>query len=142
MPELAGSSNIYGAGMLELGMSFSLEELVLDNEYIGMNKIASRGIEVSKKTLAVDTINDIGAGRDFLGHMDTILHMDELSHSNIIDRQMLESWKSKGSKNIADVAHQRVLDILKNEPQRTPLTASQRSDIDKIIRRADKKVTF
>ena len=36
MPALAGASNIYGTGMLELGMSFSLEKLVADDCILGM----------------------------------------------------------------------------------------------------------
>ena len=31
LPSLCGAGNIYGAGMLELGMSMSLEQLVIDN---------------------------------------------------------------------------------------------------------------
>lgn len=138
LPELAGASNIYGSGMVELGMSFSLEQLVLDNEFIGMQKIAARGIEVSSKTLAIGSIDEIGAGRDFLAHKDTLEHMDMLSYSNVIDRDMLDTWRSHGSKDIIEVANEKVKHILANVPQRTPLSSSQRADIDKIIKNADK----
>ena len=37
---LTRSSNIYGAGMLEMGMSISLEQMVIDNDIIGMIRYA------------------------------------------------------------------------------------------------------
>jgi len=126
--------------MLELGMSMSLEQLILDSEYNSMNRIAAKGVEISKKKLAIDAIEDIGAGRDFLGHMDTLEYMDDLSHTDLLNRDMLETWRAAGAKNIVEVAHERAVDIMKCRPQRTPLTSSERADIDKIIKRADKKV--
>ncbi len=41
-PALAGANTLYGAGMLELGMTFSMEQLVIDNDIIKMTKKASR----------------------------------------------------------------------------------------------------
>ncbi len=38
LPALAGANTLYGAGMLELGMTFSMEQLVIDNDIIKMTK--------------------------------------------------------------------------------------------------------
>jgi trimethylamine--corrinoid protein Co-methyltransferase len=40
--------------MLELGMTFSMEQLVFDNDMISMTKKAMQGIPVSEETLAVE----------------------------------------------------------------------------------------
>jgi trimethylamine--corrinoid protein Co-methyltransferase len=140
LPALAGASNIYGAGMLELGMSFSLEQLVIDDVINGMNYFPSDGIEVTDKTLDIESIRRVGIGKDFLGQMETMQYMDILSHPPLIDREMVETWEKTGRKSLTDVAHDRVVDILKNIPQRTPLTSSQRADMDRVIKESDKKV--
>ena len=36
LPALAGANVIYGSGMLEMGITFDLAQLVLDNEIAGM----------------------------------------------------------------------------------------------------------
>ena len=141
LPALAGASNIYGAGMLELGMSFSLEQLVIDNVINGLNYFPYNGIEVSDITLDIGSIKRVGIGRDFLGEMETMNNMNILSHPPLIDREMYETWNKAVRKTLTDVAHDRVVDILKNIPQRTPLTSSQRAEMDRVIKESDKKAT-
>ena len=53
LPALAGANTIYGAGMLELGITFSMEQLVIETDIIKMVKKAMQGIPVSTETLAV-----------------------------------------------------------------------------------------
>jgi Trimethylamine:corrinoid methyltransferase len=126
--------------MLELGMSFSLEQLVIDDVINGMNYFPYNGIEVNEKTLAYESIRKVGIGNDFLGEKDTMENISILSHPPLIDREMIETWVKAGSKSIVDVAHDRVVDILKNIPQRTPLSSSQRADMDRVIKESDKKI--
>lgn len=140
LPALAGASNIYGAGMLELGMSFSLEQLVIDDVINGMNYFPYNGIEVNDVTLDIESIRRVGIGRDFLGEMETMQNMNSVSHPLLIDREMFETWEKAGSKSLTDVAHDRVVDILNNIPQRTPLTSWQRSEMDRVIKESDKKI--
>ena len=47
---------IYGGGMLELGQTFSLEQQVIDNDIIMMERKFMEGIPVTDETLAVDAI--------------------------------------------------------------------------------------
>jgi trimethylamine--corrinoid protein Co-methyltransferase len=140
LPALAGASNIYGAGMLELGMSFSLEQLVIDDVINGLNYFPYRGVEVNDVTLDVASIKRVGIGGDFLGEMETMNNMNALSHPLLINREMFETWKKAGEKSLTDAAHDRVVDILKNMPQRTPLTSSQRAEMDRVIKESDKKI--
>ena len=53
LPAIAGANSIYGSGMLELGQTFSMEQLVIDNDIIAMNFRAMEGIPVTDDTLAV-----------------------------------------------------------------------------------------
>ena len=48
--------NIYGAGMLDSGMSISLEQYVIDDEIIGAVRRSLDGIPVNDETLDLETI--------------------------------------------------------------------------------------
>ena len=136
LPNLVGASNIYGAGMLELGMSFSMEQLVIDNDIIGMSRYAKRGIDVRKSTLAYDVIREVGIGNDFLGNADTMRNIDLPSRPRTFDRNMYDAWVKVGSKNDEDLAHDRVADILANH-QCTPI--ENRDLVEKVIKKADER---
>lgn len=136
LPALAGANNIYGSGMLELGMSFSLEQLVADDTIIGMVKYAKRGIPVTEETLAYHTIKEVGIGNDFLGNMETLAHVDLPSRPAVFDRNMYETWESEGCREAIDIAHEKVMDIMANH-QPTPIDADARKELDRIIKEAD-----
>ena len=57
---LAGANIIYGAGMLELGMTFSYSQYVADDEIVRMLSRILRGIPSDDEHLAVDIIKEVG----------------------------------------------------------------------------------
>ena len=73
-------------------MTFSFEQLIIDNEIAGMIKRIIRGIEVNDDTLAVELIKKIGPGKDFLSQKHTREYMStELSRANFFDRRMRDT---------------------------------------------------
>lgn len=120
--------------MLELGMSFSKEQLVIDNDIIGMMRYAKRGIDVNEITLAYQSIKDVGIGNNFLGIPETLANVDMPSRPLTFDRHMYDEWVGYGSKNDVDAAHDRVVDILKNHE---PTPIEHRDLVDAVIRKAD-----
>ena len=98
LPALAGANVIYGLGMLEMGITFDLAQLVLDNEIAEMIKYAVNGIPVNDETLAVDIIKEMGIGKDYLAHESTYQHMASQSRAELMDRRMREDWEADGSK--------------------------------------------
>lgn len=122
--------------MLELGMSFSMEQLVIDNDIIGMMRYAKRGIEVNEMTLACDSIVEVGIGNNFLGLTDTMLNADLPSRPLTFDRNMYDEWVGLGSKNDADIAHERVKEILSTH-QCTPI--EHRDLVEEVIKKADRR---
>jgi trimethylamine--corrinoid protein Co-methyltransferase len=60
---LAGANLIYGAGMLEAGMTFSFGQLVIDNEIAAMVKRIICGISVEDELMGVDQIFGDGTGQ-------------------------------------------------------------------------------
>lgn len=136
---MSGANIIYGAGMLELGMTFSTEQLVIDNDIIGMIKEVEKGIEVTDETIAYDAIKEVGSGNTFLSHMSTIENIGIQSTPKLMNRQMFGDWQMAGSKTLADAAHDVVSDILKNH-EVEPIDSDIMKDLDSILKREDKLV--
>ncbi len=136
LPAFAGANTLYGAGMLELGMTFSLEQLVLDNDMISMAKKAMQGIPVDEETLSVDSIQQVGIGKNFLAHKTTRKNIDLPSSPMLIDRLMYGDWKMAGAKDIATVAHEKVVDIMKNH-EVAPIDADLLKDMQAVVDKAD-----
>jgi Trimethylamine:corrinoid methyltransferase len=100
MAALAGANLIYGAGMIESGVTFDCGQLVMDNEFARMIKHCVGGIAVSDETLAVDDIAQVGAFGDFLSLDATLRHMRELSQPEFLDRRVREEWEERGATDL------------------------------------------
>ena len=115
LPALAGANLIYGMGMLELGVTFSFAQLVIDNEIAAMVKRVVQGVKISDDTLAVELIKKVGSGKDFLAQKHTREYMgSEQSKVNLIDRRMRGAWQKRGGKDLAEAAGEKAQYILKN----------------------------
>ena len=114
LPALAGANVIYGLGMLEMGITFDLAQLVLDHEIAGMILHSLQGVLVNDETLAVDVIKEMGIGKDYLAHETTYQHMKSQSQAYLLDRRMREDWEAAGSKEMYKRAHEKMIDTLEN----------------------------
>lgn len=128
---------IYGSGMLELGQTFSMEQMVVDNDIIMMERKFMEGVVVNDETLAIDAIKMIGVGNDFISHPSTMEQIDLASDPVVFDRRMLGEWSADGKKDVIDVAHEIVVDVLANHKVK-PLEADVKAAWDKIAAEADK----
>lgn len=130
LPALTGSNVIYGMGMLEMGMTMSYEQLLIDQEIVRMIRRILQGIAVDKDTIALDVIRKVGPAGNYLSERHTLKYMrQELSATNLINRKMRESWEKSGAKDIAMAAREQAVAILESY-QPTPLP----SDVQKKIR--------
>jgi trimethylamine--corrinoid protein Co-methyltransferase len=121
LPALAGANVIYGLGMLEMGITFDLAQLVWDHEIAEMILHSLKGVPVSDVTLAIDVIKEMGIGKDYLSHPTTFEHMRSQSQARLIDRRMREDWEAAGSTDAYQRAHDKMIDILETyEPPKLP----------------------
>jgi len=112
LPALAGANVIYGLGMLEMGITFDLAQLVWDHEIAEMILHAMQGVPVNDTTLAVDVIKEMGIGKDYLSHATTFEHMRSQSQARLMDRRMREDWEADGSTDAYKRSHDKMIDIL------------------------------
>ena len=139
LPALAGANVIYGLGMLEMGITFDLAQLVLDHEFAGMILHSLDGIVVNDETLSVDVIRELGIGRDYMAHASTYKHMKSQSQVQIIDRRMREDWETAGGTDVYKRAHDRMIEILETyEP--APLPENVLKTIRSIVEEAEKEL--
>lgn len=117
-------------------MTFSLEQLVLDNDMISMTKKAMEGVVVTEETMATDAIDQVGIGNNFLAHKTTRQNIDLPSSPMLIDRLMYGDWEAAGSKDIATIAHEKVVDIMKNHVVE-PIDADLLKDMQAVVAKAD-----
>jgi trimethylamine---corrinoid protein Co-methyltransferase len=103
---------IYGGGMLEMGLTMSFGQLVMDNEIIAMTRKVLEGIPVNDDTLAVDVIKSVGARGHFLAEDHTFHNMRKLSSPKYIDRRMRQFWNQRGSKDLTTVCDEKAREIL------------------------------
>ncbi len=138
-PALAGANVIYGLGMLEMGITFDLAQLVMDHEIANMILHSLQGIPVNDETLSVDIIKEMGIGKDYLAHESTYRYMKSQSQAKLIDRRMREDWEAAGSPDIYQRAHDKVIEILDTyEPP--PLPADVLTTIRSIVEEAEKEM--
>jgi len=138
LPALAGANVIYGLGMLEMGITFDLTQLVLDHEFARMMLHSLQGIPVNDETLSVDIIKEMGIGKDYLSHETTFKYMKSQSQAQLIDRRMREDWEAAGSPDIYKRAHDKMIEILETyEPP--PLPDDVRTTVRSIVEAAEKE---
>jgi trimethylamine--corrinoid protein Co-methyltransferase len=136
LPALAGANLIYGAGMIESGVTFDFGQLVMDNEFAKMIKHCVGGIPVDDTTLLVDDIHDVGSFRDFLSLDSTLRLMRAQSQPRLIDRRVREDWEAGGSTDLYQRSLAEARHLLEtHEPE--PLPDDVREHIREIVVEAD-----
>jgi trimethylamine--corrinoid protein Co-methyltransferase len=140
LPALAGSNLIGGGAILDAGNMASYEAVVLGNEFAGLVYRILRGAWMDDESLALDPIQKIGAGGNFLAHPHTLRHaMKEIWYPSLIDRWGRSAWEERGSKTILEKAREKVKRTLK-EHEPTPLDKDVQEKISQILKETEKRV--
>ena len=126
-------------GMLELGVTFSWAQLLIDNEIAAMVKRVIQGIKVDDDTMATDLIKEVGAGKDFLAQKHTRVYMgSEQSKVKLIDRRMRGNWTRRGGKDLGEAATEKARELLKTHKP-APLSDSVLNTLKDIIKSAEQE---
>lgn len=134
LPALAGADFLSGAGGLESLKSCSLAQLVIDDEVFGMIINTLSGFDINEDTIALDLIDKVGPGGDFLREKHTARHArkGEQYTPKLSNRDTWEKWTVKGKKDIAEVAGEKARSILDNSGP-LDMRASTKKDLDRIV---------
>ena len=134
---MAGANLIYGAGMIESGVTFDCGQFVMDNEFAKMIKHSVGGIAVDDETLAVEDIAAVGPFGDFLSLDATMRHMREQSQPEFLDRRVREDWESRGSSDLYQRCLEKAREVVQ-EYRPEPLPDDVAARIHAIVEETDR----
>jgi len=137
---LSGADLIHNVGFIEGCLTGSLQHLIMMDEAIGYAKRVLRGVEVTPETLALDWIDRIGPGGNFLSTEHTLRHFKKAFwYPRLFDRQTREGWEESGRQGMVDRVQAR-LDRLLDAPPVSPLSPAVQADIDDILTAAERRI--
>ncbi len=89
------SDMLLGAGFLHGSRIWSYAEMLMDCEIYSIVHKMLQGIVVDDETLALDVINTVGPGGNFLKQKHTLRHMREMFLPQYMDRRPYNEWEEK-----------------------------------------------
>jgi len=128
---LSGVNIVSGPGGMNFLYMQSLEKLVIDDAVCGMARRLKRGVIVNEDTIGFDAIKKAGPGGQFLSLKHTLdwALKEQFMPSPVVDRQSLDAWRAKGSKdstaNAADVVRRL---LREHRPEPLPVETEERLD--------------
>lgn len=130
------SDMLLGVGLLNGSTIWSFEQMIMDCEIFGIICKMMEGIVVNEENLALDVIQEVGPGGNFLTQKHTRKHMHKLWIHKLMDRRPYSEWEKKrdGAKNWA---LERVKKILSTH-QPEPLDPKLEVELRKIIQSVEK----
>lgn len=130
----------HSGGWLEGGLCASFEKLIVDMEMVQMMSEFMRPIAVTEQELALDAIEDVGAGGHFFGTAHTIDRYKTAFYSPICsDWSNFESWTDNGSVQTAERANRLFKQIL-NEYKQPALDEAALEQINEYVARRKQEI--
>jgi trimethylamine---corrinoid protein Co-methyltransferase len=130
---LNGTNLAHDVGYLEAGLTTSPEMIVLTAENISMMRHFTQGASLDAEALALDVIQSVGPGGDFLAQTHTAKHFREYWQPKLFSRQRLDDWVQGGKKRLGDRLREKTVAIMeKHQPQ--PLAAAVKEEVAYILK--------
>ena len=110
---LAGSNLIHDLGYVGAGMSGCLEMLVLGDEAAAIARYLLMGVELSSEALAVEVIERVGPGGNFIAEEHTVARFRSSLHfATVANRLEHARWQERGGLDYREAANGRIREIL------------------------------
>jgi trimethylamine--corrinoid protein Co-methyltransferase len=140
-PVLAGAVGIGTVGHLENAVTFSPQQLVIDNEIFRYMRRALQPITVNERTLALEVIQQIGIGGNYLQSEHTLEHFrEELFLSDLFETMSWASAHDQELHGMETKALEMAQSIWDEEPH--PVIDKEKiKEIDKVVSHAEHDFT-
>lgn len=130
----AAGCDMFGQGGFLMD-GFSMEQLVLDNEVLGMLQKAGQGVVVDEDALAFEAIQRVGPGGNFLAERHTLKHARDFWLPSVFQRASYEQWEKNGMKHVLEHAHDKAEKILSENRLALQIPEDQAKEIDGLVAR-------
>ncbi len=117
---LEGCNLVHDVGYLGQGLVGSLGALVMCAEIISYAKRVKRGMSLDTEHLALDIIEQVGPGGNYLAHSHTFQHCrteNWLPHN--VNRQAPEMWSKDGAKTYEEIVNAKARSLLEGHKPKT-----------------------
>lgn len=134
VPVLFGAIGIGTVGHLENAVTFSPQQLVIDNEFAGAIRQFLGGFEVSEETLALDVIREVGIEGNYLAHPHTADYFkEEFFLSDLFECLPWDGYQRLTAKGMEAKALHKARDLWTRGPEPI-LESDQIREVDAIVR--------
>lgn len=123
MHALSGSNLIHDLGYMGAGTTSSPSLLILGDEMVQNVKYIMNGMQISPQTVALDLIEKVGPGGDYLTEEHTLDNFKEsLCYTKSLNRYDYYNWEQEGCKDFGQRATERAIRLLENHrvPELSP----------------------
>lgn len=131
---VAGNDLIVNCGMFATGMTYSHEQLLMDEEISAMARRMAQGIEVNDSTIAADLVKEVGPrGSGYMESMHTMEWLRSQEHflPKLAVRGPFATWVAQGGKDTYQLARDAVREM-RAQPG-APLDAARRAKVENIL---------
>lgn len=135
---LGGGNLIHDVGYIESGLTASYDQIVAMDEVAGLVKRFAGGMEVSDETIALEAIDRVGPGGNYVGDDHTFQHFRRHWVPELFDRSSREEWEMNGKLTMGDKTTQKVQEIFENH-QAKPVAKEVSNALDAVIQQAEKE---
>lgn len=100
---------------LDHGSTVSPAYFVLGQDILGMVKKFMNGVSVTDNDLALDVIEKVGSGGNFLREKHTMKNFKNMFYPELFERTQYEIWLGKGGQSIENRLREKTLKLIKSE---------------------------
>lgn len=134
---LSGGNLIHDCGFLDVGMTGSLDHLVLCDEIIAMAKRYCAAVTVDDDRIGLDNIAAVGPGGNFLASEHTFRYFrSEFWEPTLMERRSHDNWVSDGSLDMTARINTKMKRLLESH-QPKPLSSNVTAQLDAIIKKVE-----
>jgi trimethylamine--corrinoid protein Co-methyltransferase len=130
---LTGTNLVHDVGYLEAGLTTSPEMIVFTAEVISMSRHFTSGITLDSEAIALEVIDRVGPGGNFLTDEHTVAHFRDLWRPGLFDRQRAQDWRARGAKRMGQRLREKTVSILESH-RPEPLPDGVRAEIEQILK--------
>ena len=131
---LCGINLAHDTGYMGSGMVGDLKAIVFNDEIISyVRNLLCEGIDVNDDTRAINVIEHVGPGGNYLGEEHTVKHFkNEFWQTGIMNRLNLDAWRNEGKQKLTEKLNKKVKEILADHKPK-PLSENIIIELENIV---------
>ncbi len=113
---MSGTNLIHDVGYVEAGLTTSPEMIVYTCEMISMLRSFQAGLALDEEALALEAIQAVGPGGNFLMEDHTLRHLRDFWQPALLERGRYDTWRAGGGVDLAGRVREKTVSLLAEAP--------------------------